>query len=50
MQTSHAEQKLDQVEQEIKDLIDSEEYKLLAKKNRAWVTPKPTDEEEIGST
>jgi hypothetical protein len=39
-------EKLDKVEREIKDLTSSEEYKLLAKKNVAWATQKPTDQEK----
>jgi hypothetical protein len=38
--------KLDAVEQEIKALENSEEYKTLAKKNRAWAAPKPTEAEK----
>jgi hypothetical protein len=38
--------KLDQIEQEIKQLENSEEYKTLAKKNRAWALPKPTEQEK----
>jgi hypothetical protein len=39
-------QKLDAVEQEIKALENSEEYKALAQKNRAWADPKPTEAEK----
>ena len=38
--------KLDQLEQEIKALENSEEYKTLAYKNRAWASPKPTEQEK----
>jgi DNA repair exonuclease SbcCD ATPase subunit len=34
------------VEQEIKTLENREEYKTLAKKNRAWAVLKPTEEEK----
>ena len=37
---------LDQVEQDIKALENSEKYKSLASKNRAWAIPKPTEQEE----
>jgi hypothetical protein len=37
---------LDQVEQEIKALENSEEFKTLAYKNRAWAHPKPTEQEK----
>ena len=46
MQKTHAEQKLEQVEQKIRDLISSEEYKDLANKNRYWAQPKPTEQEK----
>ena len=36
---------LDQLDQEIKALENSEEYKTLARKNRAWAVPKPTEQE-----
>ncbi|KAI3657505.1 hypothetical protein MP638_001198 [Amoeboaphelidium occidentale] len=39
-------QKLDAVEQDIKALENSEEYKALAKKNRAWADPKLTEAEK----
>ena len=35
-----------QLEQEIKALENSEEYKSLAYKNRAWAVPKPTEQEK----
>jgi len=35
-----------QVEQEIKALENSEEYKTLANKNRTWAVPKPTEQEK----
>ena len=35
-----------QVEQEIKSLENSEEYKTLANKNRAWAVPQPTEQEK----
>jgi hypothetical protein len=35
-----------QLEQEIKALENSEEYKTLASKNRAWAHPKPTEQEK----
>ena len=38
--------KLDQIDQEIKALENSEEYKTLAMKNRAWAVPKPTEQEK----
>ncbi|KAI3630376.1 hypothetical protein MIR68_011811 [Amoeboaphelidium protococcarum] len=38
--------KLDAVEQEIKALENSEEYKTLAKKNSVWFVHKATDEEK----
>jgi hypothetical protein len=34
------------IEQEIDALINSEKYKQLEKKNRAWAVPKPTDQEQ----
>jgi hypothetical protein len=34
------------IEREIKSLEDSEEFKTLASKNRAWAVPKPTDQEK----
>jgi len=37
---------LDQLDQEIKALENSEEYKTLARKNRAWAVPKPTEQEK----
>eukprot|EP00804_Cyclotella_cryptica_P001862 CCRYP_019353-RA/>CCRYP_019353-RA protein AED:0.08 eAED:0.08 QI:0/-1/0/1/-1/1/1/0/338 len=36
---------LDQLDQEIKALENSEEYKTLAYKNRVWAVPKPTEQE-----
>ena len=36
---------LDQLDQEIKALENSEEYKTLANKNRPWAFPKPTEQE-----
>ena len=38
---------LAQIEQEIKTLENSEEFKTLASKNRVWANPKPT-EQEVG--
>jgi hypothetical protein len=35
-----------QLDQEIKALESSEEYKTLAYKNRAWAVPKPTEQEK----
>ena len=35
-----------QLDQEIKALENSEEYKTLAYKNRAWAVPKPTEQEK----
>lgn len=46
MQKTHAEQKLEEVEQKISDLINSAEYKDLANKNRAWAQPKPTEQQK----
>ncbi len=37
---------LDQLEQEIRALENSEEFKTLASKNRAWAVPKPTEQEK----
>jgi hypothetical protein len=37
---------LDQIYKEIKALENSEEFKTLASKNRAWAVPKPTEEEK----
>jgi hypothetical protein len=37
---------LDQLDQEIKALVNSEEYKTLADKNRPWDVPKPTEQEK----
>jgi hypothetical protein len=47
MQTSLEEDKRQLIEtnREIKDVMNSGEYKLLAARNRAWVTPKATDQE-----
>ena len=39
-------QKLEQIEQKIEDLTDSEEYKDLAKKNFPRATQKPTEQEK----
>jgi hypothetical protein len=39
-------EKLAEIEQRIIDLTDSEEYKLLANKNCAWASQKPTDQEK----
>ena len=39
-------QELKAVEQEIKALENSDEYTTLAKKNRAWAVPKPTETEK----
>jgi hypothetical protein len=36
---------LHQLDQEIKALENSEEYKTLSCKNRAWAVPKPTEQE-----
>ena len=38
--------KLEQIEQRIQDLVNSEEYKQLEKINRAWATPKPNEQEK----
>ena len=38
--------KLDQIEQEIKALENSEEFKTLASKNLAWADPTPTEQEK----
>ena len=38
--------KLDQLEQEIKALENSENFKTLSSKNRAWAVSKPTEEEK----
>jgi len=35
-----------QIDQEIKALENSEEFKTLASKNRAWAVPKPTEQEQ----
>jgi hypothetical protein len=45
MQKTYHEQRLEDVEQKISDLINSKEYKDLATKNRAWVEQKPTEEQ-----
>jgi len=37
---------LDQLDQEIKALENSEEYKTLARKNRTWAVPVPTEQEK----
>ena len=37
---------LNQLEQEIKALENSEKFKTLASKNRAWAVPKPTEQEK----
>jgi hypothetical protein len=37
---------LDQLDQEIKASENSEEYKTLARKNRAWAVPKLTEQEK----
>ena len=39
-------EKLEAVEKKIEALENSEEYKELANKNKAWVVPKPTDAEK----
>ncbi|KAI3656522.1 hypothetical protein MP638_001254 [Amoeboaphelidium occidentale] len=39
-------QKLETVEKKIEELENSEEYKTLAKKNRAWAVLKPKEEEK----
>ena len=39
-------EELKQVEQKIEDLLNSEEYKDLANKNRAWAQPKPTEQQQ----
>ena len=39
-------EKLWELEKEIKKLEDSEEYKTLAYKNRAWTLPQPTEQEK----
>ena len=39
---------LDQLDQEINALKNSEEYKTLAYNNRAWAVPKPTEQEKWG--
>ncbi|KAI3656503.1 hypothetical protein MP638_006688, partial [Amoeboaphelidium occidentale] len=38
--------KLDTIEQEIKAIESSDEYKALSRKNRAWAAPKPSEEEK----
>ena len=44
--TAVLDSKLDYLEQEIMQLENSEEYKTLAHKNRAWALPKPTEQEK----
>ena len=43
---SVARDQLDQLDEEIKQLENSEKFKTLANKNRAWAFPKPLEQEK----